>query len=137
MDNFSSSSLDDTKLYCRKLFKRIILPSCIYLNGDVGVGKTFICNEIAKYYNIHDINSSSFSIVQCHRSIINLIHCDFYRQSYTTEFFFTEIEPLLFEPWIILCEWNDIMFDLPDSQSISINIVKTTSSNREIITKID
>ena len=36
---------------------------------------------------------------------MNLIHCDFYRNSCDYYFFFNEIEPMLSHPWILLLEW--------------------------------
>ncbi len=54
----------------------------ITFNGDLGVGKTFLCRSIInKLTKIKEVSSPTFNIVQTYpvNSELEIWHCDFYR----------------------------------------------------------
>ncbi len=62
-----------------KLFKANDL---ITFEGDLGVGKTFLCKSIINTItNIREVPSPTFNLVQTYplNEVIEIWHCDFYR----------------------------------------------------------
>ena len=119
---------------------KIFMPSdIITLNGDVGVGKTFLCKSII--YNmtkIKEVPSPTFNLVQTYPfNNIEIWHCDFYRIN-----FFEEIEEIgVFEDLkdkIIFLEWpkfkNQIKFFNPLNIFIDIayNEQKNIINSRKV-----
>ena len=122
------------------LLSKIFMPSdIITLNGDVGVGKTFLCKSII--YNmtkIKEVPSPTFNLVQTYPfNNIEIWHCDFYRIN-----FFEEIEEIgVFEDLkdkIIFLEWpkfkNQIKFFNPLNIFIDIayNEQKNIINSRKV-----
>ena len=75
----SKLEMYDFGIHLGKLFS----PSdVITFNGDLGVGKTFLCKSIINCLtNINEVVSPSFNIVQTYPFQKNkeIWHCDFYR----------------------------------------------------------
>ena len=65
-----------------QLTKLFSLNDVITLNGDLGVGKTFLCKSIIDYLTkINEVVSPTFNIVQTYplQKENEIWHCDFYR----------------------------------------------------------
>ena len=65
-----------------QLAKIISSNELITLNGDLGVGKTFLCKSIINYLTkINEVVSPTFNIVQTYplQEDEEIWHCDFYR----------------------------------------------------------
>ena len=75
----SKSEMHDFGIQLAKLFS----PSdVITFDGDLGVGKTFLCKSIIDYLTkINEVLSPTFNIVQTYPLQKNkeIWHCDFYR----------------------------------------------------------
>ncbi len=60
----------------------------ITFEGDLGVGKTFLCKSIINAItNIQEVPSPTFNLVQTYslNKNIDIWHCDFYRINYFEE----------------------------------------------------
>ena len=65
-----------------QLAKLFSLSDLITFDGDLGVGKTFLCKSIINYLTkINEIVSPTFNIVQTYplKKDKEIWHCDFYR----------------------------------------------------------
>ena len=136
-----------------KFLAKIFKPyDIITLNGDVGVGKTFLSKYII--YNmtkIKEVPSPTFNIVQTYPiKNIEIWHCDFYRIN-----FFEEVEQIgVFEDLkdkIILLEWPkfkdeikylnplNIFIDIiPNEEKNVINFRKVSfNGSNEWMTRLD
>lgn len=128
------SGKEQTDSFVIKLAKFITPGTIILLNGDIGTGKTYICSKIAENYGISNLSSSSFQRVSLHTGDINIVHCDFYRSTFDYNFFCEEIEPLLYDPWILLLEWVKREDNFPEiGQLLEIQISEKGGNNREIV----
>ena len=75
----SKSEMHDFGIQLAKLFS---LSDVITFDGDLGVGKTFLCKSIIDYLTkINEVLSPTFNIVQTYPLQLNeeIWHCDFYR----------------------------------------------------------
>ena len=138
MKDFITRSEKETVQFCSSIANLIRLPSVININGDLGTGKTFISKNIARRFDHPNITSSSFQKVSYYHGKVRLIHCDFYKNGMTDNFFYSEIEPLLEGKWLLLLEWcTHIPFELK-AQKIIINIKHIyTEQSRLISTTIE
>ena len=65
-----------------KLAKLLSSNELITFNGNVGVGKTFLCRSIISYLTkFNDVVSPTFNLIQTYpfKKDIEIWHCDFYR----------------------------------------------------------
>ena len=65
-----------------QLAKLFLISDVITFDGDLGVGKTFLCKSIINYLTkINEIVSPTFNIVQTYPLYKDkeIWHCDFYR----------------------------------------------------------
>lgn len=115
----SDGIIDTTKIAFD--FAKLLKKNCIiYLNGEVGSGKTLFTSKVASYFGVHTITSSSFSRVQAHLGIPNIVHCDLYRGNCSTSQL--ELESHLVEPWLLFIEWPTEILSIPNSFQYTVNI---------------
>ena len=113
-------------------FSKLISPnSIIYLNGDVGSGKTYFAKILAKQFGVYDISSSSYAKVSIHKKQVNLIHCDLYRDKDSTMFFY-ELDHHLIEPWILILEWPKQYLPFKNCKHFIVNISVLDKNLRSI-----
>ena len=75
----SKSEMYDFGIQLAKLFS---LGDVITFDGDLGVGKTFLCKSMINYLTkINEVISPTFNIVQTYplQKDNEIWHCDFYR----------------------------------------------------------
>ena len=75
----SKSEMYDFGIQLAKLFS---ISDVITFDGDLGVGKTFLCKSIINYLTkINEVVSPTFNIVQTYplQKDEEIWHCDFYR----------------------------------------------------------
>ena len=116
-----------------QLAKLFSLNDLITFDGDLGVGKTFLCKSIINNLTkINEVVSPTFNIVQTYplQEDEEIWHCDFYRINS-----FEEVEEIgVFEDFkkkIILLEWPKFKFELSqfDPLNLNIEIIKNNQSN--------
>lgn len=81
MPHFLLKNLKDTNLLGKIIAENIQTPLIIYLEGDLGAGKTTLVRAIIQNLGFHgNIKSPSYSIVEVYNvSRLYLYHFDFYR----------------------------------------------------------
>ena len=123
-----------------QLAKLFSLNDLITFDGDLGVGKTFLCKSIINNLTkINEVVSPTFNIVQTYplQDDEEIWHCDFYRINN-----FEEVEEIgVFEDFkkkIILLEWPKFKLELSqfDPLNLNIEILKNNQSNLSEFRKI-
>jgi len=123
-----------------KLAKLFSLSDLITFDGDLGVGKTFLCKSIINNLTkINEVVSPTFNIVQTYllQEDEEIWHCDFYRINR-----FEEVDEIgVFEDLkkkIILLEWPKFKLELSqfDPLNLNIEIIKNNQSNLSEYRKI-
>lgn len=126
LNEYVSKSESDTQDIANFFSNYIKMNSIVYIEGELGVGKTFFAKSLAKNFGISDICSSTYSFVSTYSGKWNLIHCDLYRYSSTPKIVIEEIFEHLKEPWLLLIEWPN--FEIPIACNC-IYLVKITNSD--------
>lgn len=104
----------------------------IFLNGSMGAGKTSLCNAFGNFFNVFDLCSSSYGLVNFKQGTRNVIHSDFYRNSFSHDFFDEEVFPLLHPPFLLMMEWAQPIQLIRDAVHISITLKVRNDHNRVI-----
>lgn len=127
--NFISRDLYDIETIAISILNQFItVPSIIFLNGPMGIGKTTLASLMIKKLNGHESSSSSYGIVNIYPGKPSIIHCDFYRTNWCEDFYESEISPHLTNNSVLFIEWvkphildtfiNTISIELsPDKQN--------------------
>ena len=107
----SHSESDSEELVISRLGMQSI-PYAVYLEGQVGTGKTFFCKQIARLYGIDSLASSSFLNYSTYCVSFKVVHVDYYYNKKSEEFFYNNIYDEIDENTILLSEWSPNYFDL-------------------------
>ena len=121
-NKYFSDNVFQTEDIAQKFSKQILKNSIIYLNGQIGSGKTCFIRKIAQCFGINKISSPSFSRIQKHIGEVNLIHCDIYREVTNRDIFLLEIETFLIEPWLLFIEWPVELLAIPSKAQYLVDI---------------
>ena len=133
----SKTEMHNFGIQLSKLFSQNDL---ITFDGDLGVGKTFLCKSIINNLTkINEVVSPTFNIVQTYplQEDEEIWHCDFYRINS-----FEEVDEIgVFEDLkkkIILLEWPKFKLELSqfDPLNLNIEIIKNNQSNLSEYRKI-
>ena len=107
-----------------ELARLISLNDLITFDGELGVGKTFLCKSIINNLTtINEVISPTFNIVQTYplKKDEEIWHCDFYRINNIEE-----VEEIgVFEDFkkkIILLEWPKFKLELSQFNPLSVEI---------------
>ncbi len=122
---FNSQSLADTEYVGEQIAEIISFPSCVYLNADMGAGKTTLTKSIIAGLGYSGpVTSPTYNLIQEYPVANGIVyHMDLYRLQDPEELEFLALEDLWSEQSIFLVEWpqNGIGFLAPASHIISID----------------
>lgn len=116
-------SLEETKQTAVKLAQFINKGDIIVLNGNLGTGKTTFVKFFCELFNIDNVSSPSFSIVNEYFGAIKVYHFDFYRLKKLEELYDIGFEEYINDPeTIVFIEWGDLMPEIIPTQHYEIKI---------------
>ena len=98
----------------------------------MGAGKTSLCNAFGNFFNVFDLCSSSYGLVNFKQGSRTVIHSDFYRNSFSHDFFDEEVLPLLHSPFLLLMEWVRPIQLIREAVHLSITIRVNDDQSRVI-----
>ena len=127
---YTDDELESVKLMENR-FTSLRRPYALYLEGELGAGKTFLCQQIAKLNGIESLTSSSFLNFTIYSCKSKIIHVDYYCNHSPVDFFFSNIYEEIDDNTIILSEWCPEYFKLNISQFI-LRITLVDKSRRKI-----
>ena len=107
-----TSNTNETDKLIKSRISSIVSPYALFLDGELGSGKTYVCKQIARVKNINNINSSSFSKMNLYYSNVKIIHADFYNIYNAEDFLYDEIYPHINDKTILLAEWISCSYPL-------------------------
>jgi tRNA threonylcarbamoyladenosine biosynthesis protein TsaE len=119
----------------RQFAPRIHIPAVIYLEGDLGVGKTTLAQAILKALGVtQNIKSPTYTLMEQYSTRIGpALHLDLYRLQEPEELEFIGIRDCLTEPSLWLVEWPErgAGFLPPADLSLSLRILDNGSHRLE------
>lgn len=125
-------SKTETKNLIDSRINNIPPPYILNLNGDLGVGKTFISRCIAKKYGFENLVSSSYSKMSVLEDPIKkIIHVDYFNIQEDESFFFDNIYDNIDNNTILLQEWSKTYIDIGIIQ-LSLEIFNSSVERRKI-----
>ncbi len=113
------SSFEETEIFAFEFAASIKEGDFIALIGNLGSGKTFFVKNVCKYFNIFNVNSPTFAIVNEYYGTKTIYHFDFYRIKKLEELYDIGFHDYLNNrKAIIFVEWAELMCDiLPDKRT--------------------
>ena len=105
--SFNSASLEDTQKAGQEIAKAITFPSCIYLNADMGQGKTSLSKSIIESMGSEQtVTSPTYNLIQEYTVNQGMVyHMDLYRLDDPSELEFLALPDLWSVKCLFLIEW--------------------------------
>jgi tRNA threonylcarbamoyladenosine biosynthesis protein TsaE len=111
-----SSSIQDSRETAKELSQLFKKGNIIFLEGDLGSGKTFLVQNICKYWNVKDdITSPTFTIIQNYSGNYMVNHIDLYRIEKQNELDQLGWEDMLYSDAVTFVEWPQIIEEYVNS----------------------
>ena len=127
------NSEDETTKLADQFFKEIEIGDIIVLNGNLGTGKTFFVKKVLENFDINDVSSPTFAIVNEYSGNKKFYHIDFYRIERINELYDIGIEDYLNDDQSIsFIEWGNLFADVLPKKRIEINFTLNTDMTRTI-----
>ena len=106
---FTSKGLDDTQLIGEQISEKLVFPSCVYLKGAMGAGKTTLAKSIIAGFGYKgDVTSPTYNLVQEYSVELGTIyHMDLFRLADSHELEYLAIEDLWSDSSLFLIEWPE------------------------------
>ena len=96
----------------------------VVLNGNLGSGKTFFIRQAAKYFNINNVSSPTFAIVNEYDGLLKIYHFDFYRINSARELFDIGYYDYLNDKnALIFIEWGNLVPEVIPKVRFEISIL--------------
>jgi tRNA threonylcarbamoyladenosine biosynthesis protein TsaE len=124
---FTTRSAEETFELAYSIGEAIAEPAVFLLEGDLGAGKTIFAKGIGAGLDIDpaEINSPTFTIVNCHEGRMRMYHLDLYRiEGGADEIHALGLEEMLDEPGsVVVIEWPERLgnFVIPNAQCVTIS----------------
>jgi tRNA threonylcarbamoyladenosine biosynthesis protein TsaE len=99
----------ETQQFAKTLAQNAIAPLVIYLQGDLGVGKTTFAQSFIQFFGFDKVKSPTYSLVESYQNqAISIHHFDCYRLSDPEELEYIGIREYLKDNHIQLIEWAEM-----------------------------
>lgn len=129
---YITNSEQETLDIAYNLASKITSNRVVCLNGELGAGKTVFVRGFCNFFQIKDISSPTFTLVNEYSGTRPVFHFDVYRLVDEDEFYEIGGEEY-FEKGICIIEWSDIIRDAIPDDAIDVRIEKVDESVRKII----
>ena len=100
---------EDVEVFANKFASDLCAPLIIWLDGDLGTGKTAFARALIHALGYKDrVKSPTYGLLEHYQlASLQVLHMDLYRISDPGELEFLGVEDLLDEHTILLVEWPD------------------------------
>lgn len=125
-------SEEETARLATDFVKDINMGDIVVLNGNLGSGKTFFIKKALRYFNINNVSSPTFALVNEYDGLLKVYHFDFYRINSKGELFdigwydyLNDTEALIF------IEWGNLIPGVIPQKRYEIQIIISDDLKRE------
>lgn len=135
---FETDSLEQTSAVGSKIASILSFPSCVYLIGDLGAGKTSLVKSIINSLGyVGDVTSPTYNLIQEYQVEQGMVyHMDLYRLEDSSELEFLGLNDLWSNRSLFLIEWPEKGEGFLQSANIEITLNKifdSSPSHRNIV----
>ncbi len=108
------------------------------LTGDLGAGKTTLVQRfMSRQYDIHDVSSPTYALIQEYDSTPKVYHMDLYRLKSTDELWDLGMEDILLDDQaILLVEWPELLEEVLDVAFAKIGIQVISADERNVVLSV-
>ena len=126
-------NIDNIKLLAVELSQYLKNGNTVVLNGNLGSGKTTLIKFICEQWDISNVNSPSFAIVNEYYGKNKVYHFDFYRLKKIEELYDIGFEEYLSdEEAVVFIEWGNLMSEILPQNYLEIFIESKPTNERKI-----
>ena len=123
----------ETITVAEELAKILKNGEIVTLKGNLGAGKTFFTKHLCKNFNINNVSSPSFAIVNEYLGERKVYHFDFYRLEKIEELYDIGFDEYLADKTAnVIIEWADLMPEIIPREIIEIEISEVNEKIRKI-----
>ena len=109
MQIYSSPSAEATRLFARKLSERLQAGDVVWLQGNLGAGKTEFVKGMAEGFGVTDlVTSPTFALLNIYKGRIPLYHFDLYRLNRVEELYEIGFDEFVGGAGVALVEWPEL-----------------------------
>ena len=134
MEQFKSSSVEETIQIGFEFGRELKPGDVVCLNGDLGSGKTHFVKGVASYFGIEPetVSSPTYTLIHEYPGSVPIYHFDCYRLKNEQEALEIGAEEYFYGEGICLVEWPEKIDSLIPEEAIWIKISHLSGSERTI-----
>ena len=104
-----SNSEEETKLCAHKLAGQLKAGDIVFLQGELGSGKTTFVKGLAQAFKVNSkkVNSPTFVLMNYYKGKLPIYHFDLYRLGSAQEIDTLDFDDYLYGPGITVIEWPE------------------------------
>jgi len=128
-------ALEDIDQYALEIVNRLPSKGEVYLEGEMGAGKTTLIKTILRILGVKDVVSSpTFSLVNTYELSDHkpIYHADLYRVENEVELYDIGFDEYLESNSLIFIEWSERMTSLFNPKAMKIAIEITSQNRRKL-----
>jgi tRNA threonylcarbamoyladenosine biosynthesis protein TsaE len=123
----------ETSIVAYEFAQSLKAGDIVWLNGDLGSGKTFFIKKVCSEFGIHTVSSPSFGIVNEYKGKYKIIHLDFYRIKKVEELYDIGFEDYISSgDSIVFIEWAEMFSEVLHKKYLHVKIDYIDDSQRRI-----
>lgn len=127
------SSEEETARLAGEFSRTLQGGEVVALNGDLGAGKTSFIKYLLRNFEIFNVSSPTFALVNEYEGSLKVNHFDFYRINKVEELYDIGFEEYLMrEDTVTFIEWADLLPEVLPHRRIEINFVVNEDFSRDI-----
>lgn len=127
--NITLNSESETRQFAQTLARNAKAPLVIYLQGDLGAGKTALARSFIQFFGFDKVKSPTYSLVESYQNQnININHFDCYRLNDPEELEYIGIREYSQDNHIHLIEWPELGKGAIAPADLTISISGTDNS---------
>ena len=137
LQEYISHSPEETEKIAHDFASSLSGGDVIAFKGELGLGKTCFTRGLAKGLGFTgEVNSPTFAIVNEYRGgKHDLFHFDMYRVNNWEDLYSTGFFDYMDEGGILAIEWSENISSALDENTIFVEIIRISDSDRKIIIK--
>jgi tRNA threonylcarbamoyladenosine biosynthesis protein TsaE len=131
--NKISNSERDSEIIAKEFAIILEKGDIVFLNGNLGTGKTFFVKSVCAEFGIRNVSSPSFAIVNEYSGLEKIVHFDFYRIRKAKELLDIGFNDYLADDAIIFIEWAEMYPEILPHKFYEVKFEYINDLSRNII----